>query len=110
MTQPSPIRAPGPTTTLGKMIVPAPTVAPAPIVTNGPIDTSAPIAASLATALRRSTPFGGGVSSANSETARANAEYGSSVRSTAQRGGGSPGLVRPRITADASVVASCVRY
>src|SRR3954470_433897 len=109
MTQSSPMRAPGPITTLACTIVRAPTDAPAPMVTNGPTDASAAIVASGATSLSALTPGAGRPAGANNATARAKAEYGSSARRTAHGAVGAP-LAGPRITADARVVASCGRY
>jgi hypothetical protein len=90
-------------------MVRAPIEAPAPMLTNGPIDAPSPITASLATALKGLIPAVVETSGANSDTACANAEYGSSVRRTAQGTGAVVPLVRPRMTADARVVASCGR-
>src|SRR5262245_12360537 len=109
MTQSSPIRAPGPMTAWGYTIVRAPMTAPAPTVTYGPIETSAPIAASLAIAARRSTPVAGGAVGTNSDTARANAEYGSSARRTAHGGADASRVAVPRMTAEAFVAAICPR-
>src|SRR5258708_34984919 len=92
------------------MIVRAPTKAPAPIVTNGPIATSAPMVASAATTLSGSIPLVGVAGHMNSATACAKAEYGSSACSTAHGGRVPAPLSRPRITADARVVASSDRY
>src|SRR5882757_7983292 len=98
MTQSSPIRAWGPIVTFGWTIVRAPIDAPAPTVTNGPIDAPSPIAASPAMALNGSTPAGGEASGANSDTARAKAEYGSSVRNTGHGALAAGPLLRPRMT------------
>src|SRR4051794_28683604 len=99
------MRADAPTTTLGWMMVRAPTEAPAPMVTNGPIATCWPMLASAAIEVSGSIPAGGVDGGANSDTARANAVYGSSARSTAHAEGGAAPLAAPRITADARVDA-----
>ena len=65
------------------MIVRAPIAAPAPTVTNGPIDTSAPIDASSGDGAETVDARRGRAIFANSDTAWANAEYGSSVWSAA---------------------------
>src|SRR3954452_20373109 len=87
------------------MIVRAPTVAREPIVTNGPIDASGATVASSATKACGSIPGRDAAGGENSETARANAEYGSSVRSTAHPGAADP-LAPPRITADRRIDGS----
>src|SRR5436190_19787396 len=101
MTQSWPIRAPPPTTTFGWTMVPAPIAAPGPTVTNGPIEALASMTASGAMALSGSMPGRSIDAGANSDTACANAEYGSSARSTAHDEGGWELLSGPRITADA---------
>ncbi len=83
----------------------APIVAPAPTVTNG---ADRHVGADRRVARQRrsdgSTPGAGRSTPAKSETARANAEYGSSAFSTAHGAEGSPVLLLPRITAEARVV------
>ena len=103
MTQSSPISAPRPIVTCGCTMVRAPIRAPSATDDEGANAGIGAIVAPGSTYARRCTPAGGRHSSANSATARANARYGSSARSTAHGASVTPGAA---MTADACVFRS----
>src|SRR5688572_9357467 len=107
MMQSLPMRAPGPIVTLGKTTVLSPIDAPSPTHTKAPIETSRPIRELPATAACGWIPGAGRQAGAKRPTARANARYGSAVRSIAHGARGASSLSS---TADARVVFSADSY